>query len=182
MKKLRLLLLMSFVTIVAYAQDVFVFEGIELHNTKGWTFTPSQNRFMTQISASKLKDYIYYMKLYQATITKIADTEEGIDLNEYLQEVISEKTTASMAGNGKYQLKIESIGETTNGSVNGIPAIYADIIYDRQMYEWKTRVFVFKIENEVFSIVCMANGSKKKDKWFDEFEEFLGSFYYNPIE
>ena len=50
------------------------------------------------------------------------------------------------------------------------------------MYEWKTRVFVFKIENEVFSITCMANGSKKKDKWFDEFEELLGSFYYNPIE
>ena len=183
MKKQIVLVVMCFISIFTYAQDSFVFDGIEFHDTKGWNFSPTQNSFMTQITGVKTKFSYPAPKIYQIVVTKFQEPTEGINLEEYLQENIGQLSMATMTGQGKYSLKIESIGNIYNGSINGNSAIYTDVIYDRKLgIEMKTRIYVFKIENEIFSIACTGRGSKKKDAWISEFEDLLSTFYYTPIE
>lgn len=163
MKKL-LLILFIFCSLPCFAQKqkTFFYDGIELHNVKGWTIVPTQDGNLTTITLIRLP--------FQMQIVKAEKTED-FNAKKYLESTVEKLVETNMVSSGKSP-KIKSIGEITDGFVNNIPAKYVDITYNKKVVQ---RIYTFAMYQECFIIQCTGIGNIDTTH-----SKILSSFTYNP--
>lgn len=167
MKKILLLTLFILCTLSCYAQKKksFYYDGIELHNVKGWTIVPAKDASVTTITCLRLP--------FQLQIQKMG-LPQNFNAQRYLEKSIEQLMEVSMMSTGKSP-RIKEVGEPMDGYVNSIPAKYVDITYTKKVVQ---RLYVFTIYDQLFVIQCTGLGNMKSSMAY--IDRILSTFTYNP--
>lgn len=167
MKKILLLSVFILCTLACYAQKKksFYYDGIELHNVKGWTILPSKDASITAINCIRLP--------FQMQIQK-SGLPQNFNEERYLENSVEKLMEMNVSARGKSP-KIKEIGEPMEGYINNIPAKYVDITYTKKVVQ---RLYVFALYDQLFVIQCTGEGSMKTVMAL--FDRILSTFTYNP--
>lgn len=166
--------LLTCITVDANAQKSksFFYDGIELHNVKGWNIMPAKDATTTVITGYRLP--------LQLNITKVAvSPEQGVSqsrsLEIYLEKFVDQTVENIMSGSSK--ITVKEVSPIMDGYVNTTPAKYVDITYNKNVAQ---RIYAMLLHNSLFTVVCTGVG-KSHDKMIDgSFGKILSSFTYIP--
>mgnify|MGYP003297003786 FL=1 len=167
MKKILLLSLFILCTLSCYAQKnkSFYYDGVELHNVKGWTIVPAKDASVTTITCLRLP--------FQLQIQK-KGLPQDFNAQRYLEETIEQLMEITMMSTGKSP-KIKEVSEPMDGYINSIPAKYVDITYTKKVVQ---RHYVFAMHDQLFVIQCTGFGNMKSAMAY--IDRVLSTFTYNP--
>ncbi len=169
MKRVLLVVALLFATLTCSAQKQksFFYDGIELHNVKGWTILPSKDGNNTTINVIKLP--------FQMSITKQGmpqnKTVEGI-----LTTMVEHLMETSLSGSSKTPM-IKETSPVMDGYINNIPVKYIDITYTKKV---KQRLYGFNLHSSLFTVLCTGEGGSHDAVVNGAFGKILSSFTYNP--
>lgn len=167
MKKILLLSVFILCTLACYAQKKrsFYYDGIELHNVKGWTVVPSKDASITTITCIRLP--------FQMQIQK-AGMPQNFNAERYLEKSIEQLMEVNMMSSGKNP-RIKEVSEPMDGYINSIPAKYVEITYTKKVVQ---RLYAFTMHDQLFVIQCTGTGGMKSVMAL--FDHLLSTFTYNP--
>ncbi len=167
MKKILLFSVLIFCSLVCNAQKKksFYYDGIEIHNVKGWTIAPSKDANVTTITAVLLPS--------QLQITK-QGLPQNFNAERYLEKTIEQLMEMSVMA-GRKEPKIKSVGDVSDGYINNIPAKYVDITYSKDIVK---RIYTFSMHDQLF--IVQWTGKGKINKVSKVFDKILSTFTYNP--
>ena len=167
MKKILLLSLFILCTLSCYAQKKksFYYDGVELHNVKGWTIVPTKDASVTTITCLRLP--------FQLQIQKMG-LPQNFNAQRYLEETIEQLMGMTMMATGKSP-KIKEVSEPMDGYINSIPAKYVDVTYTKKVVQ---RHYVFAMYDQLFVIQCTGSGKMKSA--MANIDRVLSTFTYNP--
>ena len=125
MKKTLLFSVLVLCTLVCNAQKKksFYYDGIEIHNVKGWTIAPSKDANVTTITFVLLPS--------QLQITK-QGLPQNFNAARYLEKTAEQLVEINVRA-GRKDPKIKAIDEVSDGYINSIPAKYVDITYSKDV-------------------------------------------------
>lgn len=178
MKKILFSLILVFGVITSNAQSnskSFYYDGIEMHNVKGWSITPSKDEAHTYITCTKP---FGALSLAFMNITKSRiKAHNAMNLNNELERLLSQEVEklieSSMNGKGRNALRIKETGNIMDGYINATPAKYVDVTYQKGV---KQRIYMMVVSDYFFTIAC-STGTGKLDKTFSK---ILSSFTFTP--
>ena len=167
MKKTLLLLVLVICSLACNAQKKksFFYDGIEIHNVKGWTIAPSKDANVTTITFVLLPS--------QLQITK-----QGLPQNfneaRYLERTVEQLMEMNVMA-GRKEPKIKVVGDVSDGYINSIPAKYVDITYSKDIVK---RIYTFSMHEQLFIVQWTGEGTI--NKLAKVFDKMLSTFTYNP--
>lgn len=166
MKKLLLLTVFVLLSLVGNAkkQKSYYYDGIELHNVKGWTIKSYKDANLTMLTCSRSSCSVMIQKL------GLPQNFNAENFLESLVEGLFENSLTNKKGS-----KIKKVEEIAEGYVNNIPAKYVDIMFAKKV---SLRIYVFELQNKLFMIHC--TGEDKIDKITEVCVPILSSFTYMP--
>lgn len=169
MKRVLLVVALVFATLTCSAQKQksFFYDGIELHNVKGWTILPSKDGNNTTINIIRVP--------FQMTITK-QGMPNNKSVDNILSTIVENLMETSLSGSKKAPM-IKETSPVMEGYINNIPVKYIDITYTKKV---KQRVYGMNIYNSLFTIICSGEGGSHDAVANGVFGKILSSFTYNP--
>ena len=167
MKKNLLLLVLVLCSLACNAQKKksFFYDGIEIHNVKGWTIAPSKDANVTTITFVLLPS--------QLQITK-QGLPQNFNAARYLEKTVEQLMEMNVRA-GRKDAKIKAVGEVSDGYINSIPAKYVDITYSKDIVK---RIYTFSMHEQLFIVQWTGEGTI--NKLAKVFDKMLSTFTYNP--
>ncbi len=169
MKRFLLLLVFALGALTCSAQKAksFFYEGIELHNVKGWTILPAKDGERVDIRCVRLP--------FQMQISKQPALSNS-SLENYLNQQIEAlmETMLNTSGRGPV---VKEVSAVMDGFVNNIPAKYVDITYNKKV---RQRIYAMNLYNCMITIMCTGTGGSHEAFIQKNFEKILSTFVYNP--
>ena len=169
MKKILLLFIFVIGALTCSAQKSksFYYDGIEIHNVKGWTIVPTKEGDKTVINCIKLPA--------QLTFTKQAALENK-SLEVYLSQMVERLMETSMATSGKAPM-IKEMSPVMDGYVNAMPAKYIDVTYTKKV---RQRIYALNAYNYMITVTCTGIGGAHDAFVEKSFGKILSTFAFNP--
>ena len=167
MKKILLFSFLVLCTLVCNAQKKksFYYDGIEIHNVKGWTIAPSKDANVTTITFVLLPSQLQIKK---------QGLPQNFNATRYLEKTVEQLMEMNVRASRK-DSKIKAVGEVSDGFINSIPAKYVDITYSKDIVK---RIYTFSMNDQLFIVQWTGEGTiNKVAKVFDK---VLSTFTYNP--
>ncbi|MDO5496800.1 MAG: hypothetical protein Q4F45_02860 [Alistipes sp.] len=166
MKRLLLLIIATVGIFTCYAQKSksFYYEGIEFHNTKGWSIQPSKDGNTTFIFGIKGGDQFHIYK------QKITEQTQSIDT--YLNKIVEQTTENNFNTTGKQIAKIKEVGDIMEGYINALPVKYVDIAYTKKINQ---RIYAMYANNCLYTIICTVSGDVD-----DKLGKILSTLTFTP--
>ena len=166
MKKLLLLTVFVLLSLVGNAkkQKSYYYDGIELHNVKGWTIKSYKDTNLTMLTCTRSSCIVIIQKL---------GLPQNFNAERCLEGIVEGLFENSLTN--KKSLKIKKVEEVAEGYVNNIPAKYVDIMFAKKDSQ---RIYVFELQNKLFMIYCTEKD--KIDKIMEKCDPILSSFTYMP--
>lgn len=167
MKKILLFSFLVLCTLVCNAQKKksFYYDGIEIHNVKGWTIAPSKDANVTTITFVLLPSQLQIKK---------QGLPQNFNATRYLEKTVEQLMEMNVRASRK-DPKIKAVGEVSDGYINSIPAKYVDITYSKDIVK---RIYTFSMHDQLFIVQWTGEGTiNKVAKVFDK---MLSTFTYNP--
>ena len=167
MKKILLLCVFVLGALTCSAQKAksFYYDGIELHNVKGWQITPSKDDGKTTIIR------LSFGVFYTMVITK-RSAPQHMNAETVLTKVAESIVETNMRISGRKTPKIKDTSSVMEGFINNIPAKYIDINYTKGLLD---RIYVMTVHNCLITV--QHTGHSKATKVFDK---ILSTFTFNP--
>lgn len=167
MKKTLLLLMLVLCSLACNAQKKksFFYDGIEIHNVKGWTIAPSKDANVTTITFVLLPAQLQIKK---------QGLPQNFNATRYLEKTVEQLMEMSVMA-GRKDPKIKNVGDVSDGYINSIPAKYVDITYSKDIVK---RIYTFSIHDQLFIVQWTGEGSINKVS--KVFEKMLSTFTYTP--
>lgn len=152
MKRLILLFISiaSVLTCNAQKSKSFYFDGIEMHNVKGWDIQPAKSESHTTIHCSRnfggfQTDFL--------EITKQKIVQQNHNIERYLEQYVERTSETNFNTTGKRSPRIKEIGEMMDGYINAMPAKYVDIKYTMKISQ---RIYALQAHNCLYTINCFS--------------------------
>lgn len=167
MKKILFFSVLVFCSLVCNAQKKksFYYDGIEVHNVKGWTIAPSKDASVTTITFVLLPSQLQIVK---------QGLPQDFNAERYLEKTIEQLMEMSVMA-GRKEPKIKAVSDVLVGYINNIPAKYVDITYSKKIVK---RIYTFSMHEQLFIVQWMGEGAINKVA--KAFDKILSTFTYNP--